>query len=1084
MVFAVSRIFAQTITIHDFVTGIYTPGSSIAVPFTINSSTANCIQQNNQFNLYLADASGNVISPVIGTFSGFYGTFVNGKIPAGTALGTYTVVIKTTNPVIVPNAVSPVFTVGPGAVVKAGITGQSISSSFPEVFGTCNGAVNQYLFNDGSSTNASVATFFNESTKLVEGPPIVLTSNSNSSFTAQTTNYTIIATAINAGTIGTQAYTLINNVLNNTFGVSGGSTVCIAGNGGGTLTYNVDILGPNGIQYNFPGTTYLVNWGDLSTTTYTLCDIQNLGGKIVHTYTRGSCGNTVNSHNNSFEVDIQPQSPYCSGAVSAVTSYAKVLVAPTNGILPVKSACTNNLVTFTNSSNPGDDPNSALTNCSPNPNALYTWSVDGTVMKINQPLSASFTYTFTTNGVHYVALALQAGTTGLCTAVPFTDTVCVQNPPVPAFTLPASPVCLSNPVIPTDISTVDPGCSNTNTYNWVVTGPAGMTYAGGTNATSHQPQFKFSQPGTYQITLGIATTGCGTITSAAQTILVDAPPVISLSQSTPVCGTNKTFTFGPGGGITLATITGTAQPVANTYNWTVTGGAYSFVNGTNANRQYPQINFTDFAAYTISVTVQNSCGTVSASQTLTFQNAPTVTVTPTVPNICPGSPVTLTGVINGSYTSFQWVGSGIFSAPGSLTTDYMPTAAEIAAHSATIALDVKTALAAPCGDIIQSIIVNIYPVNNIISASAVQVCAGNAVNYNIISSVPGSTFSWTAALTSGTSTGFTNGNGATISDVLGNNGPGDAVVTYIITPQANGCTGNPFTLTVTVKPQTAVAATVANNTICSGNAAGITLTPTIAGTTYTWTSSTTGGSITGNSRQNIPIATNVINDVLKNTGTTTGSVTYTITPYNNGCPGNTVTATITVQPFAVVSNPGANDEICNATVYPLKGNIPTAGSGMWSVSPVGTVTFSDATQPNATATGLVPGTTYSFTWTITLSGGCPPSSNSVTIKDDVPAVGGNTTGDATVCFGSNSGVITLSGQTGSIIRWESSTDNGATWNIITNTTTSISYSNLIQTTLYHAIIQSGVCSLATSGVTTIQVNPPAPVANAGPSQNL
>jgi len=1084
MAFAVSQVFAQTLTIHDFVTGIYTPGSSIGVPFTINSNTANCIQQNNQFNLYLADPSGTIISPVIGSFSGFYGTFVNGKIPPGTAPGTYTLVIKATNPVIV-STTSPVFTVGPGAAVTAGITGASISNSFPEVFGTCNGQPGiPYYFNDVSSTNASVVTFYNESTQLPEGAPLILTGNSNSTFTPQLTNYTIMVTATNAGTIGTRAYTLINNVLNNTFGVSGGSTVCLASSGGGMLTYNVDIQGPNGIQYNFPGTTYQVNWGDGLSTTYTLCDIQNLGGKIVHTYTTGSCGHTVNSHNNSFEVDIQPQSPYCpAGSVSAVTSYAKVLVAPTNGISPVKSGCTGTAVTFTNRSDPGDDPSSNLTTCAKNPNARYNWYVDGAIAKPNQPLGASFTYTFT-HGVHYVTLELQAGTTGPCTAAPVTDTLCVQDPPQPAFSIP-SPACLTSPVIPIDASILDLTCTNASAYGylWTVTGPAGMTYAGGTNATSHQPQFKFLQPGIYQVTLSIITTGCGTITSAAQTLLVDASPVVSLSPSTAVCGTNKTYTFGPGGGITQTTITGTAQAIASTYSWTVTGGTgYSFVNGTTANSQYPQITFTDFNAYTISVTVQNSCGSLTKSQTLTFQNAPAVTVTPSAAIICPGSTVTLTGVISSSYTSFQWIGSGTFSAPGSLTSDYTPTAAEIAAGITTVGLDVNTGLTGSCAHILQNVTVNIYPVNNVISASTVQVCAGNAANYNIISTVSGSTFSWTAALTSGTATGFANGNGATISDVLVNNGPGDAVVTYTITPQANGCTGNPFVLKVTVKPQTAVTASPANNTICSGSATGISLTPTIAGTTYTWTSTATVG-ITGNSQRNIPVATVIINDVLNNAATTAGSITYTITPLNNGCPGNPVTVTLTVLPLPVTSRPGSNDEVCNATAYTLNGNNPPSGIGLWTVIPAAGITFSDAAQPNATAIGLVPGTTYSFTWTITIPG-CQSTAGSVTIKDDLPAVGGTTAGANTFCAGNNNGAVTLSGQTGNIIRWESSTDNGTTWKIINNTGTSQLYLNLTQTTQYRALVQNGVCAPVYSSVTIITIIQPVTTANAGPNDEV
>src|SRR6185312_679747 len=544
---------------------------------------------------------------------------------------------------------SPIFNVGAGPAVTAGLSGASQISSNPNVYGTCNGASgNSFFFSDSSSTHSSVATFFNESLQSIQGGPVLLTTNSNTSFTAQATNYTIIITATNTGITGTQAYTLLNNVVNNSFGVTNSGTVCLPSNGGGLLTYNVDVQSQGGIQNNYPGTTYQVTWGDGSpTSSYTICDIINAGAHISHTYTSGSCGKVANNHNNSFEVDIQPQSPYCVGALSPVTTYAKVLQSPTNSIGGVKSACTNNQVTFTNTSFPGQDPGNNSTTCANNPNARYIWSVDGTVVLPGVPLSTSLSYTFNTPGIHYVTLALQSGSTGVCTASPVTDTVCVQNAPVAAFSLQAT-ACLSSPVIPADQSTVDSGCS-TNPYLWTITSPPGagvVTFVGGTTNASHQPQIKFSTSGTYIVTLSISSTTCAT-SSVSHTINIDAPPTITMSQNTSVCGTNITYNFNPNPGPTQTTITGTATPTAGTYTWAVTGDpGYTFVNGTSASSQYPQIRFTDFATYTITVTEQNSCGQVTKSQQITFQSAPTVTITPSSNSICPGSPVTLTGTIN------------------------------------------------------------------------------------------------------------------------------------------------------------------------------------------------------------------------------------------------------------------------------------------------------------------------------------------------------------------------------------------------------------------------------------------------------
>ena len=62
------------------------------------------------------------------------------------------------------------------------------------------------------------------------------------------------------------------------------------------------------------------------------------------------------------------------------------------------------------------------------------------------------------------------------------------------------------------------------------------------------------------------------------------------------------------------------------------------------------------------------------------------------------------------------------------------------------------------------------------------------------------------------------------------------------------------------------------------------------------------------------------------------------------------------------------------------------------------------------------------------------TSNTVTITVDPPVVGGSLAGSATVCAGTNSGNITLSGQIGVIVGWETSIDDGLTWTNLANLT--------------------------------------------------
>jgi len=1081
-VFVCGQIFAQAITIGTVDPGPYAPGSSISVPIVVSGQ---CVTTKTTYSLYLSNTSGTFApQTLIGTFPSFYATFVNGKIPAGTPAGTrYVLKVVSSNPTTTSTISAP-FSIVAGTGVQAAVASSLINPAYPEVFGTCSGTANTtYNFADQSTAGSTVtASFFNELSQQSEGTITPTAAGTN--FIAKAAHYTVFVKAVNNGIVGTASYFLINNVVNTSFEVNGPSTICLGHSGTGSLTYGVD---NTKIINNFPGLIYTIKWGDSQSSVLTLCDIVSGNFAISHTYTQSSCGNNPHGQISAFEVDIELSGVYCGNTTvgTPVTSYANVFWGPKNLFTAPVAACTNTLVTFANKSDPGQDQSSNLFGCE-NQNARYDWIVDGTIVARLYTLNQNLTYTFTTPGTHSVTLHFNNPLTQTCIPSDTTQTICIQNPPQPKFTLPLTGGCTPLTVTPTNQSVIDANCNAQNTYVWTVTGPANVGYANGTNANSAQPQFIFNKAGVYQISLGITTIGCGTIATAAQTIVVDSPTQISLSSDATICGTDQTFTFGPGGGLTGTSISTAAQPQANTYTWTVSGGPYTFANGTTANSQYPQLTFTSYAAYKVSVTVQDRCGTTTKSQNLTFQQVPVLAVTPSSTNICPGNTVSLKGAITGVYGSFQWLGgngaSG-FSPANSLITTYTPTAAEISAGSVTLTLDVKTNLSGPCADVQQSVTIHIFPVNTITSAAAGQACSANPVNYFISSAVPGSTFSWTAALTSGVATGFKSGNGPAIADILKNTTTNDAVVTYTITPQANGCPGVPFAVAITVKPLPAVTATAANTAVCSGNTSTINLNPTITGTAFTWTSTTTG-SITGNSQQSTPISSAAINDVLTNNSPAAGSVKYTITPFNGNCPGASTIVTITVLPVPIVSNPGVNTEVCNLTNYTLSGNSPSPGTGLWTVSPAGPH-FTDATKANATAIGLIPGNTYTFTWTITPPAPCPPNSNSVVITDDAPSVGGITSGGATVCSTGSSGTITLSGEVGSIIRWESSTDNFATApGLIPNNTAVQQYNNLGVTTQYRAVVQNNMCSIQYSTVTTITVNKPAIQAIAGGNQNL
>lgn len=99
--------------------------------------------------------------------------------------------------------------------------------------------------------------------------------------------------------------------------------------------------------------------------------------------------------------------------------------------------------------------------------------------------------------------------------------------------------------------------------------------------------------------------------------------------------------------------------------------------------------------------------------------------------------------------------------------------------------------------------------------------------------------------------------------------------------------------------------------------------------------------------------------------------------------------------------------------------------------------------------------------------------NPVTVSGTISAAG-----TTTVCYANNSNTFSLTGNVGNVLNWLASTDNGVSWTAITNTTNTHTTSNLTQTTLFKAVVQSAACSIDSTNTIIINVISPSPV-NAG-----
>ncbi|UAY52777.1 T9SS type B sorting domain-containing protein [Ferruginibacter albus] len=88
-----------------------------------------------------------------------------------------------------------------------------------------------------------------------------------------------------------------------------------------------------------------------------------------------------------------------------------------------------------------------------------------------------------------------------------------------------------------------------------------------------------------------------------------------------------------------------------------------------------------------------------------------------------------------------------------------------------------------------------------------------------------------------------------------------------------------------------------------------------------------------------------------------------------------------------------------------------------------------------------------------------------------PTVAGVVGSDNTVCTGNNSTQLTLNGNSGSVLKWIASIDNGANWTSINNTGNSLIAQNLTSTTVYKAVVQnSSACTVDSTNTVTITVD--------------
>ena len=299
-----------------------------------------------------------------------------------------------------------------------------------------------------------------------------------------------------------------------------------------------------------------------------------------------------------------------------------------------------------------------------------------------------------------------------------------------------------------------------------------------------------------------------------------------------------------------------------------------------------------------------------------------------------------------------------------------------------------------------------------------------------------------------------------------------------------GCNNSTAPATISVvalaAPTAPTVATVAP--ICAGTATTLNVTSAlVAPDSARWYSVLTAGTA----------LTTTGNGAAYTTPTLSAATTsYYVETWNGVC-ANTgartqADVTTTSAPSSVLA--AAATTICTGSSTNLTATI-TGGTGPFTLLYTDGATTSTASNyasadpiavsPTATTTYTVTGITdANMCHEVTMTG-------TPTVTVSATTVAGTVGTSTAVCGTTNSGTLTLTGNTGSVTKWQSSLDNFATAGTdITNTTTTLNYTNLpAGATSYKAVVKSGACAAADATAATVTVSAAPTTAAAGSPQS-
>ena len=487
------------------------------------------------------------------------------------------------------------------------------------------------------------------------------------------------------------------------------------------------------------------------------------------------------------------------------------------------------------------------------------------------------------------------------------------------------------------------------------------------------------QPGTitFSQTTGSSSTDCSVMCNitgltatpgACDSATVEYSVSGQITVTAPPTSGTLTITSSSGDSTTVPQVAGVwASPIAYTLNGLPANGAACTITAT--------FSADPTCTFTVPYTAPPSCATCALTATNTGST-------------CPSGTFDLTSTDVVDVTGYSWSG------PSAFTSNVQnPTGVVAPSTPGTYIYTVTATI--PSGTCTATTTLTVDTNPTVTVPSNITICNGATVSATAFTSAPaGATYAWT---NSNTAIGLgAGGNGDVPTFTATNTGSTSISATISVIATLNGCTGIASTYTITVDPTPTVTNSPLSQTICNdGNTSLVTLTSNVSGATFDWTASATAGitGFTASGTATIPVQT------INNSGTTAGTVIYTITPTANGCIGTSSNYIITINPTPTVTVSN-NSPICAGQTLNLNSSATNSTSYNWT----GPNNFTSSAQ-NPSITTVTLGANGTYDVTITLANGCTGTGQTtVTINDNITVT---VSSNSPVCVGQSLNLTSL-----------------------------------------------------------------------------